>query len=152
MAIELKHPVKQEFVLTKLDPTGEAKVTFRQANAVDNQVRDTLLFASQERVLDEDSVRVTNTVPFSVRQEIEVRLTIASCEGILRPNGSPLFRFRGKKLDMTPDQFHAAWALITDSRLSATLWGHCLDVNPDWDWRAGSDGENPPVAEETESE
>jgi hypothetical protein len=156
VALQLTHPVKQEFVLFDLDPTGEAKVTFRQATMGDNQIRDTLLFSGQQRVLGEDSVSITNTAPFSVRMEIEVRLTICACEGILKPDGSTLFRFRKDRLAMTPDEFHEAWSMINRSDLAEALWGHCLDVNPDWDWRAsrpseGEDDPNPPTAEETVS-
>lgn len=147
MAFQLTHPIVQTFVLSDLDPTGEAKITFRQATARENQIRDTLVFSQQQRTLAMDGVRVSNSVPWTVRQEIEVRLTIAGTEGILRPDGSPLLRFKKGALDMTDDEFHDAWGIIHPQAVCDVLHSKCLDVNPDWDWRDRGNAENPPQEE-----
>jgi len=149
MAFKLTHPVTQAFVLDELDPSGEAKVTFRQATARENQIRDTLVFSQQQRVITATGVSTSNALPWSVRQEIECRLTLVGAEGILRPDGSPLFSFKGGKLDMDDQEFHDAWSLIHPQRVVDILHGHCLDVNADWDWRPreAADEDPPPVEE-----
>ncbi|NIV33089.1 MAG: hypothetical protein GWN58_27670 [Anaerolineae bacterium] len=152
MPFQLQHPIVQTFVLTELDPSGEAKITFRQATARENQIRDTLVFSQQQRTIGLDGVRVSNAKPWSVRQEIEVRLTIAGAEGILRPDGSPLFRFKGGMLDMSDDEFHEAWGIIHPQAVCDALHDKCLNVNADWDWRAREGAKNPPPAEESEIE
>ncbi|HUT14847.1 MAG TPA: hypothetical protein VMY98_01210 [Anaerolineae bacterium] len=153
MAFKLRNPLVQTFVLDDLDPSGEAKITFRQGTIRENQIRDTLVFSQQERTIAQGGIRVSNAVPWSVRQEIEVRLTLAGAEGLLRHDGAPLFKFKNGKLDMQDDEFHEAWGLIHPQSVADILHGHCMDVNPDWDYRAEGDrGENPPEAEESENE
>ena len=96
---------------------------------------------------------MTNSKPWSVRQEIECKLTIAGCEGILRPDGSPLFRFKNSKLNMDDQEFHDAWGMIHPQSVADVFHNHCLDVNPDWDWRPrNGEEENPQKAVESESE
>lgn len=156
MAFQLAHPTVQTFVLTGLDPTGEAKISFRQGTARDNQIRDRLVFSQQERTLAFNGIRVSNSVPWTVRQEIEVRLTITGAEGLLRPDGTPLFRFKRGKLDMSDDEFHEAWGMIHPQAVCDTFHNHCLDVNADWDYRASKEAEGdeeyPQSAAESETD
>jgi hypothetical protein len=91
-----------------------------------------------------------------VRQEVECRLTVCGAESIEGPDGKPLFRFKqegGKAvLAMSDDEFHNAWGVINPVSICDRFHDLCLDANPDWDFRPGSDGENPPPAGASESE
>ena len=135
MALVIKNPVEQIFTLAELDETGEAKVRFRQATTKENQVRERLVFGSQARTLTDAGLRVESTVPWSVRQEIEVRLTLCGAEGIVDENDNSLFQFSGDKLAMSDSRFHEAWGRLP-TQYANVIHGHCLDVNPDWDFRA----------------
>ena len=157
MAITLTHPTERTFTLKDLDPEGDFKVTFRQATARDIQIRDQLVYASQRRIVGDEAVEITNSTPWSVRQEIECYLTMTGCEGIFRPDSTPLFRFKrvggDAVLDMTRDEFAKAWGMLHPAVYCQRLWECCLDVNPDWDWRRlPGQVENPPQAGESETE
>ena len=134
MALVIKNPVERLFTLDELDDTGEAKVRFRQATTKENQVRERRVFGSQARTLTDAGLRVESTVPWSVRQEIEVRLTICGVESIVDENGEPLFRFNVDKLAMSDQIFHDVWGRLP-VHYASVIHGHCLDVNPDWDFR-----------------
>lgn len=155
MALQMKAALVKETVLLGLDPSGEAKITFRQALPTETQVRDQLLFSQQRRTFNAEGMEIRDTVPWTVRQEIEIRLTIVGAEGILGPNGANLFRFKGGKLNMTPDEFHEAWGKINPISICDEFHELCWEVNPDWaPGGAGGDDdddENPPQKLEGES-
>ena len=151
MALQLKHPAEVTKIFTELDPSGEFRASFRQATARDVQIRDTLVFGPQQRILAADGLSIRDAVAFSVRQEVECRLTMTSCVGLLREDGSPVFRFKRGKLNMDDQEFHDAWGLLFPQEVVDALHNACLDANPDWDWRdrpdvEDGDEENPPQA------
>lgn len=136
MALILASPVVVPFVLRELDPTGETVVTFRQAMSEANQIRDRLVFGAQAKTFTDQGLRLDSGVPFSVRQMIECRLTIAGLDGVYRDAAKevPLMRFKNGKLAMTDDEFNKAWGDIPPGWAN-TLHNCCLDANPDWDFR-----------------
>jgi len=136
MAFVLQTPIVQPFVLYEIDPSGEAKVFFRQVSTAETQVRDQLVFSGQARTMTDSGVTVERTLPWSLREEIEVRLTLCGAEGIFLSDGkTPLFRFKNDTLSMNPDQFHEAWGKLP-SPVASIIHEKCLDANPDWDWRS----------------
>ena len=110
MALQIKHPTVISTTLYDLDPTGEAKISFRQATARENQIRDQLVFGPQVRAFTADGMEIKQSVPWSVRQEIECRLTVCGAEGIEGPDGKPLFRFKqeGGKTVLVMSDDHGA--------------------------------------------
>lgn len=135
MAFQLQNQIVHPFILHELDPSGEAQVSFRQVATAAMQIRDQLVFSGQSRTLKEEGVKIERSIPWSVREEIEVRLTICDASGILKADGSPLFIFKNGTLSMNPDQFHEAWGLLPPS-VASILHEKCLEANPDWDWRS----------------
>lgn len=134
MAFRLQHPIERTFVLDEIDPTGEAKVTFKQATTRETQLRDQLVFGGQSRSLVGDGLRIENSMQWSVREMIEARLTMTGCEGILDEDGRPLFHFKNGACDMSVDAFNAAWGKLPPA-VAKILHEKCLDANPDWDFR-----------------
>jgi hypothetical protein len=150
MALKMKVPTVKETILTDLDPDGEAKIAFRQATARENQIRDTLIFGSQRRSFTDEGLEIRDGVPWSVRQEIECRLTMCGAEGILGPAGAPLFRFKNGRLDMSDVEFQNAWGKINPISICDRFHELCHEVNPDWGFGQGSDDENPPSVAESD--
>jgi hypothetical protein len=148
MALQMKVPTVTETILTDLDSDGEAKITFRQAAAKENQIRETLVFGNQRRSFTDEGMDIRGGVPWSVRQEIECRLTMCGAEGILAPDKSPLFRFKNGELDMTDDEFHEAWGKINPISICDRFHELCHEVNPDWSLLGGAG--NPPSAGESD--
>lgn len=146
MALQLTNPIVKCYTMGNLDPDGEFKVTFRQATTLESQARDTILFGSTQRAFGPQGIMVSGSVPWTVRQEIEVRLTIVGCEGLLNPDQSALLRFKAGKLDMTDEAFHAAWGKLPLT-VAEEIWHRCLDTNPDWDFRDDDESELPPGVE-----
>jgi hypothetical protein len=135
MAYQLSNPILSAYKLTELDETGEAEVTFRQATVGQIQERERLIYGNQSRTYTDSGMRIERNVVRSVQAEIEVRLTIAGCKALYDADGSDLFKFKPDgTLDMTPDQFHKVWKRLPPL-LAGILYGHCLDSNPDWDFR-----------------
>ena len=132
--LQLSTPVISTFVLDEFDPTGEAKVSFRQATTLETQQRDQLVFGGQAKTYTADGLRIEQSIPWSVREEIECRLTMCGTEAILDADGKSLFRFKDGKLAMSPDQFHKAWGKLPPA-VATILHEHCLDAKPDWDYR-----------------
>jgi len=121
--------------LIDLDPSGEAKISFKQADTLGIQQRDQEAFAQQSRSFTDDAMLIKGDVPITHRMEIEARLTI--CEptvGILNRAGEPAFKFSNGKLAMSADEFHIAWGEF-DPAVTRIFWLVCLDANPEWDYR-----------------
>ena len=135
MAYQLDAPVERTFILDQLDPTGEAKITFRQARARENQVRDRMVFGEQARTFTANGLQLQGTVTWSEREELECKLTMVGCESILDEEGEPLFRFREDgKLAMNDTQFHKSWGKLPP-HVATMFHLCCLDTNPEWDFR-----------------
>jgi hypothetical protein len=144
MALKMKIPTIKETMLPE-DPDGEAMIAFRQATARDNQIRDTLVYGSQSRQLTNTGMEIRGGVAFSVRQEIECRLTMVNAIGIQDHTGKELFRFKNGKPDMTDDEFHNSWGKINPISLCDRFHRLCLELNPDWGWSTA-----PPEGEDDE--
>ena len=148
MAYQLEAPIVSTFVLLEIDPTGEAKVSFRQATVKECLLRDRRVYGEQKRTFSDDGLTLQNTISDLERGKIEVYLTLCGAEGLLKEDGeTEIFRFREGKLAMNQDEFGAAWDRLPPS-VALLIHGRCLDANPDWDFRTG--GRKNQVAENSE--
>jgi hypothetical protein len=156
VALTLTNPIEIETIFIELDPTGEFKASFRQANASVVQRRDRIVFSQQHRYLGIDGVGITGTMPWSERQMYECMITMTGCHGLNDHKGRPLFRFSNGKLAMDDHEFVTAWGKINIPGVTDALHGACLKANPDWDYERTDDEEEeddegpPPVGEQGE--
>jgi hypothetical protein len=153
MPATVETPETQTFRLERLDarqgvPEEEkTTVTIRLATIRQNTQRAKLFseFIRELANTEEQRSRERVIFNFSLYEliEEETYLTLVGCN--MTNGAQPLFRFRnspqGQVLDMTREQFAAAWGLLDDDT-AAEIHSKVLDVNSHWVFGLGPEEAN----------
>lgn len=136
-------PYKLQVPLVKtvtyaFDPDGETTGTYRQPSRHQVALHQQLIGRDSRALSTNEGMAFINPVTVEEAKAVEVWLTLIDCN--LEDNkGKPLFKFakRGDKteLNMTWEEFWAAWGKIAEPKVAQALWEGAMEVAPDWDTR-----------------
>ena len=147
MALQLKTPEQREFPLDKADPTGETKITIKQATTREHTLRAEM-WATASRIMRDgmgSEVELKQRISFPEIVRREVFLTLVACN-IQAENGEPLFKFAQDSttsrpyLAMSEDKFAVAWGLLP-IEIALEIHSKVIEVNPTWGNAADDAGE-----------
>jgi len=139
MPYQFTAPLVKEFTLDETDAKYGVKddptvVKIRQVKMGDKKLRDDL-YAKFERRFDGNVITVAQTVSLDDVVRKEVYLTLAACN-ILGPDGkSPMFKFRGDRIE-NEHEFNLSWAGL-DEDVATEIHKKVLEMNPMWNPNLG---------------
>lgn len=139
MPYQFTAPLVKEFTLDKTDMKYDIKddptlVKIRQVKMGDKKFRDDL-YAKFERRFDGDVITVAQTVSLDDVVRKEVYLTMAACNIIGSDGKSPMFKFKGERLE-NEHEFNLAWAGL-DPDVANEIHDKVLEMNPMWNPNLG---------------
>ena len=120
------------------DKDGETTGTYRQPSRHQVALHQQLMGRDSRALSTNEGMAFINPVTIEESRAVEVWLTLIACN-LEDAKGKPLFKFtkRGDKseLNMTWEEFWAAWGNIAEPQVAQELWEGAMDVSPDWDPR-----------------
>jgi len=144
MALQLKTPEQREFTLDECDPTGDTKITIRQATTREHTLRAEM-WATASRIMRDgmgSEVELKQRISFPEIVRREVFLTLVACN-ILAPHvdestpPEPLFKFAQDSatgrpyLAMSEDKFALAWGKLP-VEIALEIHAKVIELNPTW--------------------